>query len=38
MSKLYDVVGVSAVRVGAPLKLRFANGKPSRRARILEVA
>jgi len=36
MSKLYDVVGVSAVRVGAPPKLRFANGKPARRARILE--
>lgn len=36
MSKLYDVVGVSAVRKGAPLKFRFANGKPARRARILE--
>jgi hypothetical protein len=36
MSKLYDVVGVSAVRKGAPLKFRLANGKPARRARILE--
>ena len=36
MVKLYDVVGVSAVRAGAPLKFRLANGKPARRARILE--
>jgi len=36
MVKLYDVVGVSAVRKGAPLKFRLANGKPARRARILE--
>ena len=36
MTKLYDVVGVSAVRKGAPLKFRLANGKPARRARILE--
>ena len=36
MVKLYDVVGVSAVRAGAPLKFRLANSKPARRARILE--
>ena len=36
MSKLFNVVGVSAVRAGAPLKFRVANGKPARRARILE--
>ena len=36
MTKLYDVVGVSAIRAGAPLKFRLANGKPARRARILE--
>ena len=36
MTKLYDVVGVSAVRKGSPLKFRLANGKPARRARILE--
>ena len=36
MSKLFDVVGVSAVRAGAPLKFRVANGKPARRSRILE--
>ena len=36
MTKLYDVVGVSAVRAGAPFKFRLANGKPARRARILE--
>ena len=36
MSKLFDVVGVSAVRKGSPLKFRVANGKPARRARILE--
>jgi hypothetical protein len=36
MVKLFDVVGVSAVRKGSPLKFRVANGKPARRARILE--
>lgn len=38
MSKLFNVVGVSAVRAGAPLKFRVANGKPARRARTLERA
>lgn len=36
MTKLFNVVGVSRVRAGAALKLRVANGKPERRARILE--
>lgn len=36
MTKLFNVVGVSSVRAGSPLKLRVANGKPERRARILE--
>lgn len=38
MSKLFNVVGVSAVRANAPLKFRVANGKPARRARTLERA
>jgi len=36
MTKLFNVVGVSRVRAGAALKLRVANGKPERRARILD--
>lgn len=36
MTKLFNVVGTSRVRAGAALKLRVANGKPERRARILE--
>lgn len=35
MAKLFNIVGVSRVRVGFPLKFRVANGKPSARARTL---
>lgn len=38
MAKLFNIVGVSRVRVGFPLKFRVANGKPAARARTLERA
>ena len=38
MVKVFNIVGVSRVRVGFPLKFRVANGKPAARARTLERA